>query len=258
MATNKTRHWLVRLGLRSIVMAFVIAAARMAVAQAQHDDGQQQRIKKLIAALASPNRQPKDSGDDEITIPSTYGRRTQQKVLDAWEALLKEGAAAFPLLVASVHDRRYSCTLRAPNGDINATVGDVCRKILENHIEIYRDVLDRPWPDAEPKPYLPWEDLSKWWRKRQRQTLHELQIEAAEYALRSLKNPSDHELRLRNERPDVKTRQAANVRKVEDLLKQLKASDHPIEPRSIEGEHVMIGLPGKDGHGSRPHPYNGK
>jgi hypothetical protein len=249
-------------GLRSVVVGLVIAATQLAAAQAKHDDGQQQRLKELIAALASPNRQPNSTGDDEVRIPFTYGRRTQQKVLDAWSALLKEGIDAFPLLVASVSDHRYSCTVRGGNGDINATVGEVCHMILRNHIEVYWDVIDYPWPGAEPRPYVPWERLPKWWQKRQRRTLRELQIEAAEYAIQALKNPSDHEVRLRNERPDVKTRQAANIQKVEGLLKRLRASDRPVEPRSIEGSWKrMIGLPGdKDDLGwrGRAHPFDGK
>lgn len=251
MATSDMRNGLVQLGLRGMVLVSVLSA-QLAIAQAKQGDDQQQRIQMLIQALASPNRAPKP-GDGETRIPSTYGRVTQQKVLDAWSALLKEGTGAFPVLIANTKDNRYSCTLRGPNGDVNCTVGSVCRDIVRNQVEVYWDVIDYPYPGAAPHCFLP-VDLSTWWEKNRNRTLRDLQIEATEYALTALKNPSEHEHELRR-RGSVKERQLKNIRKLEAFLDQLKATDRAVLPETIEGECRMIGLPGKDPRSSGAHPY---
>jgi hypothetical protein len=252
MATDSTRNRLARLCWRSIVLALVFATSQLAVTRAAQDDDQQERIKTLIRTLASSNRAPKE-GDGETRIPNTYGRTSQERVLNAWAALLKEGIEAFPLLTASTNNKRYSCTVRGPSGDVNLTVGDVCTKIVRNQVAVYSDVIDWPFPGAAPGVF-PREELSVWWQTRRGRTLREMQIEATEYALTDLKNPSEHETKLRAQ-PTINARQMENIRKLEALLNDLKASDRSIQPKTIEGGQRMIGLPGRDTRNSSSHPY---
>jgi hypothetical protein len=258
MAKDILQKASVRCGLGCVAAASVLFLSAWTWAQGSQPDGKQERIKTLINQLASPNRAPtRGRGDDaKLPIPSTYGRRTQQKVLDAWKALLDEGLEAFPLLIANSKDNRYSCTRAGGNGDVNLTVGSVCRAIVENQVEVYHDAIDLPWPGAEPRGYLLFQDLAAWFKERQTRTLRELQIEATEHALSALKSPSDDEKHLR-ERGGVAERQAKNIQRLEVFLERLKSSDQPIRPANIEGSYgTMIGLPDGRDRGGASHPYD--
>lgn len=223
---------------------------QLAIAQTNKIDERQQRIKELIEALASPNKPP-SNWDREITIPAGYDRAAQQKVLDTWKALLHEGIDAFSLLVANSGDRRYSCSLRGANGDVNVSVGGACRSILEQQVTVYDDVISHPFQHSGPYYFEENRDLRKWWRERQHRTLRELQIEATEWVLLRLKHPSDRELRQLEQRTDEQRQD--DIRKLGSFLDRLKASNQPVQPKSIEGYGRMIGLSEKDGHSDKPH-----
>jgi len=257
MTRREMRKWLPRIGACCVVAVLLAAGSQTARAQDKPGGDNQHRIRGLIGQLASRNRAPKE-GDGENKIPSGYGRQSQQRVLDAWKALLDEGPAAFALLIASLDDKRYSCTLRGGSGDVNATVGGVCHCIISRQIEVYEDVIDRPFIGAGPPVYLAAKDLRSWWREKQHTSLRDLQIEGAEHALRALKNPTEQEMRARERTPDAKERQEQNIRNLEALLERLKASRQPILPKTIEGGLGMIGLPGRDGQFDCSHPYEGK
>ena len=212
------------------------------------------RVKELIEALASPNLRPVQSYR-EIDISSSYDRTAQLKVLEAWAALLKEDTDAFPQLVSHTNDERYCCTVRGPNGDVNLSVGIVCRNIINNRIAIYNDVLDHAAPGAAPRSFTD-NKLAEWLAKNRHRTLLDMQIGAAEHALTELKNPSEYERELRQS-PITNDRQMKNIGRLEVLLKRLKTSNDAVQPKTIEGGGSrMMGIPDSDTGWSESHRFD--
>lgn len=267
MATRNDPNRFVRLALCAIVMTLVVASARLAIAQAKQDADGQQRIEKLIQALASPNKAPKYVGpkDDypRVKIPLRYDRAAQSKVLEAWQLLLDEGVKAFPALVAGAKDQRYSCTIANTPGDgeRNHAVGDVCWLILRNQIDAPCCKLKNSygpntiWHRAAQKSGF-YQDLAKWWRERRTRTLVELQSESTQYAIDILKSEAKED-NDRDKQFMVERRE--DIKELESLISRVKASGQPIAPIGIENRHCrMIGLPGKDEIWLGPHPYKSK
>jgi hypothetical protein len=250
-----------RLPQTVIVMVLALASARAAVGQATPDAASNARIKKLIASLASPNKEPPYIGDKDdyprVKIPVGYDRAAQRKILDAWRLLQYEGTNAFPSLVASLNDKRYSCTVidTPGDGEFNLSVGGVCNHILQNQVGALACTVKNSygpnviWWRAARKNHF--DDTPKWWHDRQNRSLAELQIELAQSAIEILKShPGDYE-----GVPDLERRK--DVRELEILMNRVKASGQPINPTGIENRYRrMIGLPGEsDREGGKSHPY---
>ena len=237
-----------KIDLRSIARVFAVMASlffitQLAFGQSKPDVAKQQQIKTLIEALVSRNK-PLFSAEAEIEIreliPAEYDRVAQRKVLDAWNALLKEGIEAFPALIANVKDERHSCSYIQPNYEGTLTVGEVCNVILTSQVAVYLDVIEGPnyfgWVDTH-------DNLGKWWRNHKHKGLRAIQIEAAEWALQSLKKQSSEEMRHRKQTTGKPLRR--DIGKLEAFLDRLKKSDRPLQPKYIEGPWIhMIGLPG--------------
>lgn len=234
------------LAATSLVVALVSVPP---VARGDERADKEQQIKTWIEALASPNKRPRQ-GDRYIRIPGDYDREAQQKVFDAWKALVLEGIDPFPQLMAKSEDDRYSCTCRGANGDVNLTVGSVCQRIVRNQVERYWDVVDYPMPGAAPAGAL--RDFPEWWSKNKRLTLHELQIEATKRALTSLTDPSERELDYRRD-AGVAARQQQNIERLKKLIADLQTSGQAIRPKTVEEGQRMIGLPDGDSNSSRSH-----
>jgi hypothetical protein len=252
-------------------LAFSLSAVLCSAAEPNADQPKQvaayskesnKAIGKLIQALASSNMAPKitgpKDGEQRASILNGYEGASQRKVLKAWQSLLDAGVKAFPALVEHANDHRYSCTLADPDGDCNASVGDVCQRILRNQIDgpCYKLTRDYGPNTIQHRAAMQsgfYEDLPKWWRERQNSTLAELQVESAGAALEVLKAEIQH--------TDGRERAQLleTVRELDSLIRQIKASGRPIRPTGIEGRYErMTGLPGESsdpGSYGRPHPY---
>ena len=252
---------IVRLWLSFIVLAQAVVNAQPAIGQADPDDATQKRVKGLIESLVSPNKAPPYVGpkDDyrHVKIPADYDREAQRKVLEAWRLLQAEGIKAFPSLVASIEDNRYSCTVvdTPGDGEFNWEVGAVCASIMRNQIDVLTCTLEHSygpdvlWRRAARENHFG--DTPKWWRERVNRSLSDLQIESAQTAIEILKG-NHHGY------SDVERRK--DIRSLEVLISQVKESGRPIDPIGIETRYRrMIGLPGEsDRPGGKPHSYKGK
>ncbi|MFM8289358.1 MAG: hypothetical protein ACKOGA_21920, partial [Planctomycetaceae bacterium] len=94
-------------------------------------------VVKLINALASENAAPPAPVD--IKLPRGYDRKKQKAVYRAVSKLKALGPPAFKALIENWGDERYSLTYSVGiNGFFdNATVGEMCRRILFDQIQPY-------------------------------------------------------------------------------------------------------------------------
>lgn len=141
------------------------------------------QIETLIEQLASPNQPPDVTDEPFVEYPENYNEKKQAKVDEAIEELMKMGRKAFPLLVAYRDDPRYSCT-RVYAAARNWTVGNVCFLILYNQVENF-DHFPKSWGSM---PHGLWDiyhsgKLKEWWKKREKRTLQELQLEAIDHRI---------------------------------------------------------------------------
>lgn len=197
------------------VLALLLFFGQPAFGNDKSDAAKQKRIKTLVSALASPNEPPDLNA--EVNVPDKYDRAAQQKVLDAWNALLKEGVEAFPALIASAKDKRYSCSYEQPNYRGNLTVGEVCVLIVARQVDAYLDAGGPYY--LEPRS----DKLENWWRKHKHQSLREMQIEDAEWALQALEDQAEE----KTKRHVGKPRRTEEVEKLEAFVDRLKK---PISP----------------------------
>ena len=114
----------------------------IATAAASDDD-------QLIESLVSRNKPPKHDVDGEARFPQDYDYQSQTTVLDAWEQLNASADRAWPSILKHTDDKRYSVTLEDRFGyDEDLTVGDVCKQIVEMHLNVWQHYADR---DVDPK-----------------------------------------------------------------------------------------------------------
>lgn len=227
-------------GIAIVAVVLLALLAERTMGQSTPDEERQTQIRAWIEALASPNPPPQHSGRD-ISIPVGYDRVAQQKVYDAWGSLENAGIEAFPLLIAQ-HDERYCCSVHGANGDLNLSVGAVCGGIVIAQVEAYQRVIAHSFPGAWPK-YFSHEDhrdLSEWWQARNHQTLRELQLEVARWALERLKHPTARDQRRPEQQSAKKTQE--DIRALEEFIARLEAANQPAPGKSTY-RNEMKGLP---------------
>ena len=99
-------------------------------------------VKQLIEGLASENKRPSVPSNplrirDFYQKPGDWDPVKQREVSRSYFALLGLGKAAFPDLVASINDDRYSHHIVSA-GYLSESVGDACNSILSRQIVTYR------------------------------------------------------------------------------------------------------------------------
>jgi hypothetical protein len=190
-----------------------IAAASLTVAlaaDAPRDDSKkkepptEKEIKALIDQLASPNPKPivnkrKVPG---INLPPGFDRKKQDKVHLARSKLAELGPQAFPFLIDSWKDERYSLT--TCNGlsgwFYNESVGHICQTILFGQLQPYGfwpaadgDPRGKPHRPDYPVHFLNSQEAAKaWWEKNKEKTLYQIQLEALDWVIaEETKRPGD-------------------------------------------------------------------
>jgi hypothetical protein len=214
-------------------MAATIMVPLLALA-AETDEERHERIERLVEGLASPNKAPDKRGKNEFA--DSYDRQAQIKVREAWQALIKEGTAAFPELVAHSSDKRYCATVEGGAADYNVTVGTACRRIIAIQVNVddrRLRAIDRWYPSVLER------DIEGWWMRAKGKSLLQMQIDAAESALEQIKKHSVDKL---TQRENAEATRKANVAILEELIAKLKTRSEPIIPDWM-GTNIVITQP---------------
>jgi len=116
-------------------------------------------------------------------------RRQQQPIADAYNALSANIEIAFPVLAAHIADKRFSYVNEdGVSGAYECeTVGGACRRIIDEHVAFYEDLVPKRDDDGRAKSvwfaYDKAGGMEKWLKDRQGRSLAELQLEAVEWAV---------------------------------------------------------------------------
>lgn len=207
----------------ALLLASVVNVATFA--DAPPSVTQDKAIEELIAALVSPNREPRfASGDPDNEAPEysvDYDKEAQKRVQIARDTLLAKGIVAFPQLIQQIGDRRYSFTeQRQKTLWANVFVSDVCSNLVRIQVEVYQPLVSH---SRSSKPLCFWvpggkEEMKKWWEAHKHSSLHEIQLEGARWAL-------EHQ---RKARFANKAEESAVLGDLVRLIRRLESSNRPI------------------------------
>lgn len=164
----------------------------------------EREIKALIDQLASPNPKPivNKMRAPSIDLPPGFDRKKQYKVHLARSKLAELGPPAFPFLIDSWKDDRYSLT--TCNGlsgwYYNESVGRVCQAIIFDRLQPYSywqagggDPRERARRPSYPGHFIGSQGAAKaWWGKNKERSLHQMQLEALNWIIaEEAKHPGD-------------------------------------------------------------------
>jgi hypothetical protein len=185
-------------------------------------------IERLIDGLVSRNAEPSlvfvDKGVKAV-FPEGFDHRDRLRVDGVIDQLVKMGEHAFPQLIQHVDDERYSYTSRwMGESHVNYSVGSVCFRVVRVQVELYcAYTRNDPRTDRQ----LRWlvrkgnestQALEAWWRKHNKKSLREMQLEATEWALAFERKRGFHNDEARR----------SIVVPLERLIDRLKNSHQPI------------------------------
>ena len=100
---------------------------------------------------------------------------------------------SLPILMNHIKDKRFSYVYEEGISGVyeTANVGTACRRIVEEHVEVYRGLVTKTDEEGRSKSLWFIEDgcggIEKWWKSRKGRTLAELQREGIEWALKQRK-----------------------------------------------------------------------
>jgi hypothetical protein len=156
-------------------------------------------IKTLIDGLVSPHPKPQEG------LPPDFDKDKQKAVRDAVCAACSKlnalGKEAFPYLIERWEDKRYCLTVSHapfPGCYHNLTVGEVCQRLIFNHVQPYHDTqITNPsplaivdWhPVAKPRPAYrvvflsSQEQARQWWEKNKGKGLYDIQLEVLDWII---------------------------------------------------------------------------
>jgi len=148
---------------------------------------------------------------------------SQKKIAAAYDTLSANVEAALPVLARHLDDERFAYVFEDGIGGVfmTATVGYACRKIIEAHVEVYRESVTKRDSDGRESSLWFLNDgcggIERWWKGRRGRALADLQKEGIEWA-------------LRQPRPDHFTKRewATTKRSLEKLAAKIRASKAPI------------------------------
>ena len=150
-------------------------------------------IDSLIAKLVSPNKGPssldgEDDGEPPV-YPDGYDFKAQKRVLEARDALVAKGTAAFPALIRNIGDRRYSYNYHQ-DGWYNMDVGAACFRIISIQVEVYRPFVQAGRSHIPRTYWLAFGHegdvegwVNKWWKAHEKMSLREIQLEGLKWAI---------------------------------------------------------------------------
>ncbi len=193
-------------------------------------DSKARSIAELCESLASSNPVPMPTHDpfSKFTLPDGYDTHKRDAIVQSIKMLLDAGVVAFPELVGHCRDKRYSLTQYTLAGGVgNQTVGQVCWRILESQVRAgipgdtkYRHSFSVPG------------DATAWWEERKHFSLWELQADAMEAKLHSLRRIAEQEKPPRTKWEKADRAQLSSViHKLETNLSEIKATRKPFPAR---------------------------
>jgi hypothetical protein len=210
----------------------------------------QKRIHDLVESLASTSGEPvrrKEGGAEYFAFPANFNWNAYQRISKTIGELAALGLEAFPELVAHAGDARFCCLVDGFVVPERRTVGDVCEAILNSQVEVYDYAItreDRMIPSSLPGRYFgdSTQSAADWWEKNKTKSLLEMQILAAENALRVTKNrkassrPEEEELR------EFERRRAGNIENLDGLISKLRKTQKADQSRGVRLRVVPHGL----------------
>ncbi|MGN6546807.1 MAG: hypothetical protein ACTHK7_17255 [Aureliella sp.] len=188
------------------------------------DAAAKQRVEKLVAQLASPNKAPLIRGPS-AKYPPQYDHEAQDRVWDAYEELCDLGTVSFPYLFQHFDDKRYALTADTGAADTNFTVGALCFAIVDLHLQPYK-VYSEGQGDRRARATRPHyathfklkdpAAARAWWEPRKGKTMRELQIEVLEWIVsEETKEPAKYG--------------ESERRWLAETLESLRKSDEPLQ-----------------------------
>lgn len=149
---------------------------------AAQDEDANPEISKLVNLLASRNESPILRGPSfPRVMPESWDEDAQKEVEVAFKRLENKGKEVIPYLIEKLDDNRYSMT-RTFSTDVNLTVAQVCKELIEGKIEVLRfkyGSRENPIgrfvkePDYISEVYAG--DYAAWWEEEGDRPLSEIQ-----------------------------------------------------------------------------------
>jgi hypothetical protein len=179
---------------------------------------------QLVARLVYPHKPP-FAGHDTLKPPANMDREALAKIKAAYDTLSDNFEVSLPVLVKHADDERFSYVYEDAGTSCAFVKGDVgwaCCRIIEAHVEVYREHLE--YEDPSHILRCPsfigdkWAEVRRWSKGRQGKALAELQLEAIAWA-------------LRQEKPRYfgsKAEWARALKAVKEMAKRIRASGEPI------------------------------
>lgn len=175
-------------------------------------DAATKKYRDLVAQLVSPNQKP-TTDDESVKFPKGYDVNAQQRIDAARNTLHDNIEQSLPFLIEALDDERYCMTISWAEGDAyyNESVGDICRDIIQSHLEVYRDQIIFYGPGQ-------WNRYSynlvskKWFQTRKDRRLTDLQIEAINWAIER-RNAED-----KSNVPEDRKNEVADLQKLRERI----------------------------------------
>ena len=155
----------------------------------------EKEIKALIDQLVSPNPKPiiDTKGPPRTDLPPGFDLKKQDKVHFAQSQLVELDPVAFPFLIESWNDERYSLTTcnYLSGWFYNESVGRVCQTIIFNQLQPYgywqdvgADPRGKPTRPSYPDHFLGSQKAAKaWWEQNKQKTLNQMQLEVLDWVI---------------------------------------------------------------------------
>jgi hypothetical protein len=147
---------------------------------------------RVVEQLANPGKPPFTEVyvlDLPKGVRESDLRRQQQTIAEAYNALSANIEVAFPVLAAHIADKRFSYVYEDGVSGVYEceTVGGACRRIIDEHVAFYEELVAKRDDDGRAKSvwfaYDKAGGMEKWLKDRQGRSLAELQLEAVEWAV---------------------------------------------------------------------------
>jgi hypothetical protein len=165
------------------------------------DKGTKSNYRKLVEGLVSPNRPIKcNNYPPTISLPPNYDWKAQEQIEKNRRILFDHCEEALPFLLEGCTDARYSLMSKWSEDEDFYTwsVGRVCSEIISRHVEAFREHIRFSLPRHHEYNFVPMphgvmteqdkKEIQEWWRGRKAKSLHDLQLEAFNWAIEKRKS----------------------------------------------------------------------
>jgi hypothetical protein len=184
-----------------------------------------EECERLVEQLVNPGKPP-FTEDYVLEPPKNLDEKALEKIRAAYGKLSANIEVALPILVKHVNDARFSYVYEdvgTSGAFVKADVGFACRRIIRAHVEVYSRHVTIYYVEGRSRCrsfiYDECGGIDKWWKRRQNNTLAELQLEGIEWNLR-LKKPQY----FKSERDWVRAKES-----LEKMAKEIRDSKKPIK-----------------------------